>query len=84
VLLEGLALGTPAAAMDTGGTSEILGGEQGGLLARDVEGLASAVAGIVGDAALHGRLREAARARAAAFSPATLVPRYEAVYRRLR
>lgn len=84
VLLEGLALGTPAAAMDTGGTGEILGGERGGLLAPDADGLAFAVARIVGDAALRSRLSDAARARAAAFSPAVLVPRYEAVYRRLR
>jgi glycogen synthase len=84
VLLEGLALGTPAAAMDTGGTGEILGAEQGGLLAKDEGGLADAVARIVGDAALRQRLREAARVRASAFSPEALVPRYEAVYRRLR
>jgi glycosyltransferase involved in cell wall biosynthesis len=84
VLLEGLALGTPAAAMDTGGTREILGGEEGGLLARDPGGLADAVARIAEDTRLRDRLREAARVRALHFSPARLVPRYEAVYRRLQ
>jgi glycogen synthase len=85
VLLEALALGVPIAAMDTGGTREILGegGGAAGLVVRDAEGLTEAVAGIVGDAALRRDLSDRARARAAAFSPAVLVPRYQAVYRRL-
>jgi glycosyltransferase involved in cell wall biosynthesis len=86
VILEALALGTPVVAMDTGGTREILGEEQGGLLSRagDAAGLAEALARLLGDRGLKARLREAGRARAEAFSPAALVPRYEAVYRRLR
>jgi glycosyltransferase involved in cell wall biosynthesis len=83
VLLEALALGTPVAAMDTGGTREILGGTEAGLLVTDPPALADAVARIAGDGALRDRLREAARARAEAFSPGALIPRYEAVYRRL-
>jgi glycosyltransferase involved in cell wall biosynthesis len=82
VLLEALALGVPIAAMETGGTAEILG-PGGGLLVRDAGGLAAALAGIVGQAGLRETLAEAARARAAAYSPEALVPRYEAVYRRL-
>jgi glycosyltransferase involved in cell wall biosynthesis len=83
VLLEALALGTPVAAMDTGGTREILGETGCGLLVTEAPALADAVGRIAGDAALRDRLGEAARARAEAFSPAALVPRYEAVYRRL-
>jgi hypothetical protein len=42
------------------------------------------VARIAGDAALRADLGERARARSAAFAPAALLPRYEAVYRSLR
>jgi glycosyltransferase involved in cell wall biosynthesis len=83
VLLEALALGTPVAAMDTGGTREIVEDEVSGLLAADVDGLARAMARLCRDEPLRRRLGEAARARAEAFSPRALVPRYEAVYRRL-
>ena len=83
VLLEALALGTPVAAMDTGGTRELLGEGEAGLLVTDAAALADAVGRLAGDAALRARVSEAARVRAASFSPAVLVPRYEAVYRRL-
>ncbi|HEU5319947.1 MAG TPA: glycosyltransferase, partial [Methylomirabilota bacterium] len=83
VLLEALALGAPMAAMDTGGTREILEDGRSGLLVRDAAGLGEAVARLAGDDALRARLAEGARARAAAFAPEALVPRYEAVYRRL-
>jgi glycosyltransferase involved in cell wall biosynthesis len=84
VLLEALALGTPMAAMDTGGTSEVLSGGECGLLVPGVEDLAEAVRRLVEDEPLRARLRDAALRRAAAFSPEVLVPRYEAVYRRLQ
>lgn len=83
VLLEALALGTPIAAMDTGGTREILEDGRSGLLVPDAARLGEAVARLAGDDALRARLGEGARARGAAFGPAALVPRYEAVYRRL-
>lgn len=83
VLLEALALGTPVAAMDTGGTREILEHGRSGLVVDDVASLGDAVARIAGDDALRAALAEGARLRAAAFSPARLIPRYEAVYRRL-
>ena len=83
VLLEALALGTPVAAMDTGGTREILGEGEPGLLVADAAALADAVARLAADAGLRARVGEAARARAQAFSPSVLIPRYEAVYRRL-
>ena len=82
VLLEAIALGTPIAAMETGGTREILGAEAG-LVVSSVDELASAVATLVADDGTRRRLAEAARERAALFSPAALVPRYEAVYRRI-
>jgi glycosyltransferase involved in cell wall biosynthesis len=83
VLLEALALGTPLAAMDTGGTREIFAGTESGLLVKDADALADAVARLAGDEALRAHMSEAARERARAFSPPALVPRYEAVYRRL-
>jgi len=83
VLLEALALGTPVAAMDTGGTREILGEGDAGLLVDGVDALGAAVARLVDDPALRARIGERGRERAIAFSPATLAPRYEAVYRRL-
>ncbi len=83
VLLEALALGTPVAAMDTGGSPEILVDGESGLLAKDAAGLGDALGRLLGDRALRDRLREAALIRVEAFSPESLVPRYEAVYRRL-
>jgi glycosyltransferase involved in cell wall biosynthesis len=83
VLLEALALGTPVAAMDTGGTREIIEDGVSGLLEQDVAGLGEAVKRLVREPALSERIAAGARARAAAFAPETLVPRYEAVYRRL-
>jgi len=84
VLLEALALGTPMAAMDTGGTREILEDGRSGLVVPDAASLSDAVRRLAAERPLRGRLAEGARARAEAFSPAALVPRYEAVYRRLR
>jgi glycogen synthase len=83
VLLEALALGTPIAAMDTGGSREILEDGRSGLLVEGTDHLGEAVARLAGDDALRARVGEAARVRAAAFAPSALVPRYESVYRRL-
>lgn len=83
VLLEALALGTPVAAMATGGTREILEDGVSGLLATDAAGLSAALARLVDDVKLQRRISEGARARAEAFSPETLIPRYEDIYRRL-
>lgn len=83
VLLEALALGTPVAAMDTGGTREILVDGESGLVVSGAASLGDAVARLAGDEALRRRIAEGARARAEAFSPEALVPRYEAVYKRL-
>jgi glycogen(starch) synthase len=83
VLLEALALGTPIAAMETGGTREILEDQQSGLLVRDEAGLVEALGRLGEDDRLRERLSEGARARAKAFSPEVLVPRYVATYERL-
>lgn len=83
VLLEALALGTPAAAMNTGGTGELVQNEATGLLVDDAGELAGAVARLVDDDRLRARLAEGAKERARAFSPEALVPRYVAVYGRL-
>jgi glycosyltransferase involved in cell wall biosynthesis len=83
VLLEAIALGTPIAAVDTGGTREILVDGESGLLVPDAAGLGEAVARLVDDRALRERIGAGARARAQAFGPQSLVPRYEAVYGRL-
>jgi len=84
VLLESLALGTPVAAINTGGTGEIIVDGECGLLATDVSSLADAVARLASDDKERERLSEGARARAQLFTPEALVPRYEAVYRRVQ
>jgi len=71
------------AAMATGGTREILEDGVSGLLATDAAGLSAALARLVDDVKLQRRISEGARARAEAFSPETLIPRYEDIYRRL-
>lgn len=83
VLLEALPLGTPVAAMDTGGTGEVLEPGESGLLVSSAADLGAAVRRLVADDALRARISEAARQRAEAYSPKALIPRYEAVYRRL-
>jgi glycogen synthase len=83
VLLEALAVGAPIAAMDTGGTREILEDGASGLVVPDGAALADAVARLASDAALRARVSQGARERARSFSPERLVPRYEAVYRSL-
>jgi glycosyltransferase involved in cell wall biosynthesis len=83
VLLEALPLGTPVAALDTGGTREILAGGESGILVEEGRDLAPAIARIVSDAGLRSRLADGARARARAFAPEALIPRYETAYRSL-
>jgi glycosyltransferase involved in cell wall biosynthesis len=83
VLLEALSLGTAVAAMETGGTREILENEVSGLLVPDEAGLVEALGRLHEERGLKERLREGARARAKAFSPETLVPRYVRIYERL-
>lgn len=81
VLLEALALGVPIAAVDTGGTKELIEDGRSGLLAKDAASLGAALSRIVGDAELRGKLKAGARERARRFSPEVLIPRYESLYR---
>jgi len=84
VLIEAAALGVPIAAMDTGGTRDIIQPEVTGLLARDVEGFARDLARLDHDERLRAAVSWAARADVhTRFSAASVVQRVEQVYRGL-
>jgi glycosyltransferase involved in cell wall biosynthesis len=84
VLIEAAALGTPIAAMDTGGTTDILQHGVTGLLASNVEAFARDLAALAGDAALRRRLGDAAREHVhARFDARIVVARVEQVYEEL-
>jgi hypothetical protein len=72
-LLEALALGTPTAAMDTGGTREILEHERSGLLRATPARSADAVRRLAWTSALRERLREGARGAGAGLLSRALV-----------
>jgi glycogen synthase len=81
VLLEAAALGVPIAAMDTGGTSDIMRHEETGLLSKAPEGLARDLARLVAEPALAARLGAAARAHVErTFNPSAVVDRTVALY----
>ena len=83
VLIEASAAGVPIAAMNTGGTPDILIDEVTGLLSETPEELATDVRRLRSDATLRGRLAEAAAAHARkTFEAAAVVERIETVYRR--
>jgi glycosyltransferase involved in cell wall biosynthesis len=85
VLLEASALGVPIAAMDTGGTSDIVEHDVTGLLARSTDELGDAVAKLAGDPALRARLAAAARSKVAAtFDTPRVVGRLEDLSRSSR
>ncbi len=84
VLLESSALGRPIAAMDTGGTRDIILDGGTGLLARDPGEFSTAIARLVGDR----QLADSLGARAAAFvreqfDSRSVVARIDALYRAL-
>jgi glycosyltransferase involved in cell wall biosynthesis len=84
VLIEASALGVPIAAMDTGGTRDIVEPDVTGLLSSSPEQLAEDVRRLAQDAALRGRLGEAARRKIEReFDTGAVVPRVEAIYREL-
>jgi glycosyltransferase involved in cell wall biosynthesis len=82
VALEAAATGKPVIASDIGGLSDVVVDGETGLLAPagDSEALAAAMARLLADAELRGRMGEAARLRAADFSPETVVPQFEQAY----
>jgi glycosyltransferase involved in cell wall biosynthesis len=84
VLIEASALGVAIAAMNTGGTPDIVIHGQTGLLSATPEALADDVRRLRGDAELRGRLGAAARTHAEhTFDTSTVVPRVERLYAEL-
>jgi glycosyltransferase involved in cell wall biosynthesis len=84
VLIEASALGVPIAAMNTGGTPDIIADEETGLLSDTPAELADDVRRLRGDEPLRRRLGDAARSRAAAlFDAAATTTRIEQLYREL-
>ena len=81
VLIEASALSVPIAAIDTGGTADIIVDEETGLLSTSVAGLSDDIARLASDALLRGRLGRAAAHRAAAhFDIRVVVGRMETLY----
>jgi glycosyltransferase involved in cell wall biosynthesis len=84
VLIEASALGVPIAAMNTGGTPDIVTSEQTGLLSATADGLAHDVRRLREDEALRRRLGAAARVRAEShFDAPAVVARIERLYMEL-
>ena len=84
VLIEASALGVPIAAMDTGGTRDIIEPEVTGLLSASPDALAADVRRLRGDAALRRRLGDAARLKIEReFDADAVVSRIDALYREL-
>jgi glycosyltransferase involved in cell wall biosynthesis len=84
VLIEASALGIPIAAMNTGGTPDIVVHHQTGLLSDSPEGLAADVRTLRGDETLRMRLGSAARAFVEGrFDAPAVVARVERLYREL-
>jgi glycosyltransferase involved in cell wall biosynthesis len=81
VLIEASALGVPIAAMNTGGTPDIIVNGQTGLLSTTPDGLAEDVRRLREDADLRARLSAAARVHAEErFDAPAVVARIEALY----
>jgi glycosyltransferase involved in cell wall biosynthesis len=85
-ILEAMCFGCPSVSTRVGGIPEVVEQDRSGVLvpAGDVGALAGAVEALLLDAPRRVALGRAARERARAlFSPEVIVPRYEALYRRL-
>jgi N-acetyl-alpha-D-glucosaminyl L-malate synthase BshA len=85
-ILEAMCFGCPSVSTRVGGIPEVVEDNRSGLLIPfgDVAALASAVEGLIHDETRRGALGRAAQARARErFSAEIIVPRYEALYRRL-
>ena len=84
VLIEAAALGVPIAAMDTGGTRDILHAGTTGLLSSDPTGFARDLARLAADERLRASIGAAARADVRVrFAAPSVVERVEQVYRSL-
>jgi glycosyltransferase involved in cell wall biosynthesis len=85
VLLEASTLGIAIAAMETGGTADIVAHEETGLLSHSAEGLGDDIARLRADASLRERLGQAARQRIERrFDAAVVVEQVEVLYRSLK
>jgi L-malate glycosyltransferase len=85
-ILEAMCFGCPSVSTRVGGIPEVVEDNRSGLLVPfgDVAGLAGALEGLIDDKTRRGALARAAQARARErFSAEVIVPRYEALYRRL-
>jgi N-acetyl-alpha-D-glucosaminyl L-malate synthase BshA len=85
-ILEAMCFGCPSVSTRVGGIPEVVEDNRSGLLVPfgDVAALASAVEALIHDETRRGALARAAQARARErFSAEIIVPRYEALYRRL-
>jgi glycosyltransferase involved in cell wall biosynthesis len=84
VLIEASALGVPIAAMNTGGTPDIIVDEESGLLSSSFEELADDVRRLRQDEALRARLSAGASRRVLEhFDTSVVIPRIERLYRGL-
>lgn len=84
VLVDGLTLGAVLVVEPTGGTLDAVVHDKSGLVADNERNLGAALKRVLEDKALASRLREGARRRAeAVFSESVVVPRVEALYRRV-
>ena len=85
-ILEAMCFGCPSVSTRVGGIPEVVEDNQSSLLIPfgDVAGLAGALEGLIDDKLRRSDLGRAAQARARErFSAEVIVPRYEALYRRL-
>jgi N-acetyl-alpha-D-glucosaminyl L-malate synthase BshA len=85
-ILEAMCFGCPSVSTRVGGIPEVIEDNRSGLLvpSGDVGALASALQALIHDEPRRNALGRAARARARElFSAEVIVPRYEALYRRL-
>lgn len=81
VLIEASALGIPIAAMNTGGTPDVIVHRQTGLLSRDFDQLADHIRELRADADLRARLGAGARVHAQThFDTSAVLPRIERLY----
>ena len=81
VLLEASALGVPIAAMNTGGTPDIVKHGETGLLSSSPEALADDVRRLAGDESLRRQLGSAAARHAEqTFDAGAVVPKIESLY----
>ena len=84
VLIEAMACGTPVVATRSPGTEEIIGsGDNGLLVAHQPDAVASAIATVLGDPALRGRLVSRARVTVKLYALPIVAQRYDQLFQEL-